>query len=134
MYSEFRDRSLSLLELPMQSVAKGTRLVITVDLPGQRRLFLGPLQKLARAEPLRRLGRPAIDLAHYHVAMQVHVDSQLDHLVGWRPAAAARGRYACGQRSLAGAQHGLDQCFGFWLRGGRGLLLRGLDSAFALVG
>ena len=117
----------------MQTVAKGARLVTTVNLLGQRRLFLGPLQKLARAEPLRRLGRPAIDLAHHHVAIQMHVDAQLDDLVGWRPAVAARGRYSCGERNLAGAQHGLDQRFGFWLGGGRGLLLRRLVSTLALV-
>src|SRR5664279_4520630 len=50
-----------LLELPMQTVAKRARLVTTVNLLGQRRLFLGPLQKLSRAEPLWRLGRTAID-------------------------------------------------------------------------
>jgi hypothetical protein len=38
-----------------------------------------------------------------------------------------------GERYLAGAQHGLDQRFGFWLHGGQGLLLRRLDSIFALV-
>ena len=80
----------------MQTVAKGARLVTTVNLLGQRRLFLGPLQKLARAEPLRRLGRTAIDLAHHHVAIQMHVDAQLNDLVGWRPAVAARGRCSCG--------------------------------------
>src|ERR1035441_1258982 len=85
----------------MQAVAKGASLVTTVNLLGQRPLFLGPLQKLTRAEPLRRLGRTAIDLAHHHVAIQVHVDAQLDDLVGWRPALAARGRCPCGERNLA---------------------------------
>src|ERR1019366_7225470 len=122
-----------LLELPMQTVTKGARLVTTVNLLGQRRLFLGPLQKLGWAKSLRRLGRTAIDLAHHHVAIQMHVDAQLDDLVGWRPAGAARGRCPCGERYLAGAQHGLDQRFGFWLHEGQGLLLRRLDSIFALV-
>ena len=74
----------------MQAVAKGARLVTTVNLFSQCRLFLGPRQKLAGAESLRRLGCPAIDLAHHHVAIQMHVDAQLDDLVGWRPAVAAR--------------------------------------------
>jgi hypothetical protein len=80
----------------MQAVAKGARLVTIVNLPGQHRLFLGPRQKLGWAESLRRLGRTAIDLAHHHVAIQMRGDAQLDDLVGWRPALAARGRYACG--------------------------------------
>lgn len=70
----------------MQAVAKGARLVTTINLLGQRRLFLGPLQKLAWAESLRRLGRTAIDLAHYHVAIQMHVDAQLDDPMGSWPA------------------------------------------------
>ena len=38
----------------------------------------------------------------------MHVDAQLDDLMRWRPALAARGRCLCGERNLAGAQHGLD--------------------------
>ena len=69
----------------MQTVAKGARLVTTVNLLGQPRLILGPLQKLGGAESLRRLGRSAIDLAHHHVAIQMHVEAQLDDLVRCGP-------------------------------------------------
>jgi hypothetical protein len=34
---------------------------------------------------LRRLGRTAIDLAHHHEAIQMHVDAQFDDLAGGGP-------------------------------------------------
>ena len=34
---------------------------------------------------MRRLGRSAIDLAHHHVAIQMHVEAQLDDLVRCGP-------------------------------------------------
>jgi len=106
----------------------------TINLLGQRRLFLGPLQKRSWAEPLRRLGRTAIDLAHHHVAVQImHVDAQLDDQMGSRSALAIWGRCRGGRRNLAGARLGLDQRFGFGFDGGRGLLFRGLDSILAIV-
>ena len=74
----------------MQAVTEGPGFVAAIHFLRQLGLLAGPLYKLAGAEALRRLGRAAIDLAHHHVAIQVHVHAQLDDLMGSRPAQSIR--------------------------------------------
>ncbi len=69
-----------LFELPVQAVAKGTRLVAGEHFFSQRQLLSNPQHKLRRPEALRWLRRAAINEPYDHVAVQVYVDSQFDRL------------------------------------------------------
>ena len=69
-------------QLAVQTVTERPGLVAAIHPLGQRHLFLDPFQELSWTEPLRRLRRPSVDLPHHHVAVQMHVDAQLDILVG----------------------------------------------------
>ncbi len=62
----------------MQTVTEGPRFVAAINLAGQLPLFLGPFQELGGTEPLRGLGRAAVDLPHHHVAIQMHLEAQFD--------------------------------------------------------
>ncbi len=62
----------------MQTVAKGAGFITTKNVLRQVELFLGPFQELRRREALRRLRRTARYLSDDHVAIQMHVNPQLD--------------------------------------------------------
>ena len=65
----------------MEHIAPSARLVTTIDLLAQFELLLGKAQKGFGVEPLRGLGRSAIDHPADTVMIGVPVDPQLDLVI-----------------------------------------------------
>jgi hypothetical protein len=70
-------------ELAMEHEAKGASLVATMNLLGLRQLRLNPFQELGRTELLRGLRRRVLEDAHHDNRVGVHVQAQLDALIGF---------------------------------------------------
>ena len=64
----------------MQAVTKRPGFVAGEHLLGQRELLGDPQQELNRPKALRRLRRASVDDAHHHVAIQMHINPQLNRL------------------------------------------------------